>query len=315
MSNKVICPVLDREKVAVYAPHTTAACFLYAREEVGENPWRYEHLADTSFFTRVLPYALEDLNALPKIKGMCSRDIAKINKILAVEGFEIRLSPPVDPADFGVAAVYKAEVDYRQEGEIEWMSDMNGRFVGVKQPSSEVYYRRIHALREPVIELKLQDEKKRLVLTKADTLLELAENDLQLAARWMREASEDGTSFANSYEGVHFPMIDMNYTRVLSEIIGASVLSKDGLPGSISEAFQQAKFLLDEIGFKVELASAMGVTFESVRQEEWYKIDEPFIALIYQPGLNEPLFAGYLPPVVWNQPLRSKERNHKPMFY
>ncbi len=104
---------------------------------------------------------------------------------------------------------------------------------------------------------------------------------------------------------VVFPMIEYNEVVDISWIRGMAARVPDGLPWYISQALQQTKFRMNEIGVKVESAVAMGMRLgycPGPPPKPDLIIDKPFLLWISRPGMSHPLFIGYFVEKDWKRP-------------
>jgi hypothetical protein len=107
------------------------------------------------------------------------------------------------------------------------------------------------------------------------------------------------------YDGFIFPKIDLDEETVLEWIINLRFETPKGeVPFYvIAQALQQTKLKMNEIGFRVKSAVAMGILAGAApKKTEPYIINRPFLMWITRPGLAKPLFIGYLNKDVWKDP-------------
>ncbi|TFG32384.1 hypothetical protein EU527_10300 [Candidatus Thorarchaeota archaeon] len=113
----------------------------------------------------------------------------------------------------------------------------------------------------------------------------------------MENISRQMKKIEPEYEGVVFPMIDLNEEGKLEWFIGLTV---GGMV--ITEALQQTKLKMNHEGFRVKSAVAIGILKAPPRRGEPYVINRPFLMWITRPGLSKPLLVAYLNKDVWKDP-------------
>ncbi|MHA2424528.1 MAG: hypothetical protein ACXAEF_07055 [Candidatus Thorarchaeota archaeon] len=107
------------------------------------------------------------------------------------------------------------------------------------------------------------------------------------------------------YEGVIFPMIDLNVQGPLQWIVGLKALVEGGsIPFyEIAQALQQTKLKMNHKGFRIKSAVAMGILAgAALKKKEPYIINRPFVIWVSRPTLKKPLFVGYMNKDVWKNP-------------
>ncbi|TFH06004.1 MAG: hypothetical protein E4H14_11635, partial [Candidatus Thorarchaeota archaeon] len=107
------------------------------------------------------------------------------------------------------------------------------------------------------------------------------------------------------YDGFIFPKIDLDEETVLEWILDLRFETPKGVEPFyvISQALQQTKLKMNELGFRVKSAVALGILAGAAPKKlEPYVINRPFLMWITRPGLSKPLFIGYLNKDVWKDP-------------
>ncbi len=146
----------------------------------------------------------------------------------------------------------------------------------------------------PILELKTKTSDK-VYLTLADC--ERKEFDLLQKIQTIRNLVRKADC---EYESAHIPMVDLNQEVDISWLKYLNTTSSTTEQFQITQALQQTKFKMNELGAKVESAVAFGIECCAARMEmKRFKLDKPFFVWVEREGLNLPIFAGYITQEDW----------------
>ena len=104
------------------------------------------------------------------------------------------------------------------------------------------------------------------------------------------------------YDSLVFPMIDLNQQVDISWLGGLKTTDEAGRVWEISQAKQQTKFKMNELGARVKSAVAVAIRCLSIARNNPIIIDKPFFLWIQRQGLSYPLLYSYLDYECWSNP-------------
>jgi len=235
---------------------------------------------------------IDDLDCLER---KADRDASVINNWLKERGFNIELRPVAD--GFAVASILDVLVKWLKEGDKAFVENDNGRFEGVRLKKGVAAYMQKELYPYPVVKVRTQSDDI-VCMAIADSL----PKD-RFAINWKVEQLR---AIQKPYDaqGVVFPMVKYDKMVDISWIEGMCTKPGQNDDGFyISQAIQQTKFRMNEIGARAE--SAVAMTFRcmaAIAPDPWVILDKPFILWIERPGVEMPLFAGVFAEDVWENP-------------
>ncbi len=261
-----------------------------------DRKWSAVNTKQQVFLETVFNRIKTDVPEIPEIESISSRDYTRLNSFLKDKGFDIQLEP-FQPSDFGVVSVLKLVMEWLKKGEVTTITVNDTSYPAVRMKKNGVSFYRSINFKHTIIQVKTKTEDV-VYLTAVDE--PVAESKL-----WSLGAGllETRTHYYPDYLGVIFPMIDLDTQPDISWLQGMYTMGTDGRPGIISQAKQQTRFKMDELGATVESAVTMGL-MRSMLGPTYYKIDRPFLAVVHRPSLKQPIFVGYLNTDCWKQPKR-----------
>jgi hypothetical protein len=244
-------------------------------------------------------YCKGDVSRIDEIQSIADTDHKRINKWLEDNGFQIRLGP-FGPGGFGVASILDLLSKWAIKGtKASVMTEKNEYFPGVKMTNYGLKFHQVKDNPNFIIEIK----------TKGDDIAYLMMADgapLGLAmVEYVEKISNNMKAAFFEYEGVIFPQIDLDEEGPIEWLVGLQFETPSGkIPYYvISEALQQTKLKMNEEGFRVKSAVALGILGEAVlEKKEPYVINQPFLLWIARKGLSKPLCVAYLNTDVWKDP-------------
>lgn len=238
--------------------------------------------------------------SVPEIESLASWDAKEINNFLARRKFGIRVPEPFPPLHFGTASVLDLLVEWINEGSVGTVKTdpPEGRlFPGVRLwKGVSILRSKNHEKPIAHLETKTGD---RVFITEfrhPKEGLDLVRQAEELTAR---------TSIVRDYEGVLFPMVDLDQCVDISWMGGLSTTADTDAPAIIASALQQTKLRMNELGARVESAVAtmvMGCTPIAREPKPPLLINEPFLIWFTRPGLSKPLFVGHIAEEDWRNP-------------
>jgi hypothetical protein len=240
------------------------------------------------------PYG--DLPAsLKEIESIAAYEAAIINEFLRKKGFSIQLDD-FGQNEFGVASVLDLFVEWVHAGDEAFIFTPDKRqFSGVDidKHGVEFFYAPDHSNPVACLQTKSQDTVFMTMLEKPP--LEMFEL-FNLAARFSENLRN-----CDDFEGVRFPMVDLRQNVDISWILGMSTNDAKGNPWLISQALQENRLRMNEIGARAQSAVALTIRCAGFLKPP-HLINKPFLIWFMRPGLPIPLFVGYITEADWKNP-------------
>ncbi len=274
------------------------AALVEAETELGENRrWNAVNKAQQGFLDIIFSDTREEVGNIPEIESTSSRSHEVINNFLRRRGFSIQLDPFNQPGDFGVASVLKLVLEWMIKGKATTIQSKGVIYPAVRMDAKGVNFYNSPEHNHPIVVIKTKSGDE-VGLTMVDE--SLSQEDLAFkAATVFKTLHPSDEEFA----GLIFPMIDLDQQPDVSWLLGMNTMGKDGRPGIISQALQQTKFSMDELGAQVQSAVAIAVS-RGIGGPVHHVIDKPFICVVSRGDLTQFIFTGYLAQDYWKKPAR-----------
>lgn len=237
------------------------------------------------------------------LKRKADQDVSVINAWLKQHRFDIELRPESDPSAFAVASILDVLVEWVKEGNITSVYNTNGTFpaVSIKEDGGTVVKflkRDIHPFPIARITTKSGD----MVFM---SIMDYLTDDTFAITDKVEELRKVTANGKQHCDGVIFPMIDYN-ERVNIDWIKRLETGPQKDDFYVGQALQQTKFRMNEKGARAK--SAVAMSFRKMggsSQDNWVRIDQPFILWIERPNVSMPLFVGVFAEDVWKKPAGS----------
>ncbi len=288
---------------ATFAPIVTA--LVKAEDILGANrSWRATNPAQTQFLGRYfsqrgpIEEALKDTSPEQplKVDSIASYEASVINEFLAGKGFNIALDPFTTPGEFGTASVMDVLVKWLYPGTSTQIVAANEQTYPAARLKQGVDIERSSLTGNPVAFIRAQHPDYKVGLTvpsepviDAFALLDFVE-------------SIGGTYLFPIYEyaGLVFPKVSLDQRVNIDWLKTLQTTGEDGLPAIVTQALQQTKHRMNEIGARAESGVALGVM--RGMSPAPLVIDRPFVCWMEKAGISLPLFAGYINYSDWKDP-------------
>ncbi len=276
--------------------YTLMAALREAEDILGKGrKWQAKNPMQAKLITDFLKY-ISEAGQIKEIESIASRDAKKINDFLAQRGFSIQLNP-FAPTEFGVAAVLDLLVKWFQPGKkIQITTPNNQKYPGVHLKQGVQFFNVNGDMNKPVAKIRTQSDDE-VFMTMIDQVpdgLDLLEFAATLVAQLQYGREE--------YEGLHFPMVDFKNQPDISWLLGMATTDSSGVPAWISQAKQETKLRMNEIGARVQDAVAMATMRCAMMPKQPLIINKPFLCIFTRPGLTFPLAVFFLDPDCWKNP-------------
>lgn len=283
----------------VLAPYSIPAALVEAEQILGKNRnWLTTNEKQNWLLEIIFAACRGDIIRIPEVTSVSSYSWTEINDLLSKNGFNIQLEP-FSPPDFGVASILKLVLEWLKKGEYTPLDSIfsNGTFPGVRMQRAGIEFYASPYFKHPIVAIKTTTTDT-VYLTMLDQ--PVAEEDLLSLSHALLETKQPS---GEDFLGVEFPMVDLDIQADLSWLCGMNTAGEDGAPAIISQAKQQTKLKMDELGAAVESAVALGVK-RFVGGPAYHTICQPFLMVVHRPCLAFPIFMGYLAEDCWKRPTR-----------
>lgn len=292
-----------KSKTTLTVTYPIVSALLKADEFLGSKSQGFSHVNEMQkrFLEEFYQVSRSDLSRFShdEIESIASAKSDEINKWLEKRGFSIKLDP-FDEAGFGVASMLSIRGDWAKKGTRYSVKTEDGEyFPGVKMTNYGLGYYRVPESNHMIIGIETRNGD-RVYLMMAEpgpTDLDLVEQVETIQSKMKPVESE--------YSGVVFPKVDLDMRSEIHWILHLRLqVQGEPLPYyQIVQALQQTKLKMNEIGFHVKSAVAMGEILSAPpKKKEPYMINRPFLMWIKRPQFAKPLFVGYLDKDVWKDP-------------
>jgi len=251
------------------------------------------------FVDEIYSYYKVDVSKIDEIESIADIDNEKINQWLAERGFQIKLDP-FGPGGFGVASMLDLIGEWAIKGKKWSVETEDGKYYpGIKMNNYGLKFHKVRDNPNFIIEIetKSQDRVFLMMAEEVPTGLALLDH--------VEHIMNDKITTPFEYDGVVFPKIDLDEKLTLDWLIDLRLEtpSQEVPYYVIAQALQQTKLKMNEIGFRVKSAVALGILAGAApKRTEPYVINRPFLMWITRPGIAKPLFIGYLNKDVWKDP-------------
>jgi hypothetical protein len=231
-----------------------------------------------------------------ELKTKASTSATEINQFLKEHGFTIELQP-FGPQGFGVAAILDVELAWKFPGTATTVMHNNVEHDAVTMRKGfTVFTTDQHP--EPVARINTQSADT-VYITKAHKQ-PLTGDALLAHIKLAHIKTVQGAQQAHdrSYSNIVFPMVDLDQQEDISWLKGMTLKNY-----FITQALQQTKFKMNEVGARVKSAAALALDGAmQTTEEKNLVIDEPFYIWIERDGVTAPVFAAYVTPENWKNP-------------
>lgn len=278
--------------------YTITAALKRAEETMNlKKDWKPENEIQRRFLKNFLRVCRKD--SVDEIEFEVSDNAEKINTFLQMKGFSIRLQP-FPPNTLGFASILDLIVEWLFLGEkIKIDAKNGGKYDGVRIKKESVFFfeSTVHGYRHVVAG----------ILTKSSDMVFMTVpkepfEGLDLLEMVDTIAKNIGT-LPNVYDGVRFPMVDLDITNDIGWLKGMSTTNVRDTPAEVTQAVQQIKIKMNEKGARFQSATAIGVTLKCINiPKEDLIIREPFIVWVERHDIEKPLMAAFITEESWKNP-------------
>lgn len=223
------------------------------------------------------------------LKSYADRSAAKLNWILARNGFgDIRLND-FGKDGFGVVAIFDLVMSWAAKGTAITLNHNGQDYPGVQMSGG---FEILNCGQNDVVAIKTNGGRDTVYMTVAEESL----SGLLLAERI--DSIAGGLKAGSARPGLlRFPMVAAKTNTDISWMEGLRVKESNY---HIERALQQTKIKMDENGASVKSAVAMDLRLVSYTEKKNVTIDQPFLMWMERDGIR--YFYGYFGPDSWRNP-------------
>ncbi|HLC38683.1 MAG TPA: hypothetical protein VJJ80_00935 [Patescibacteria group bacterium] len=266
-----------------------------------EPDWQTKNVAQRKFIRQYYNPCRAEIDKIPEIEYTASPKASEINEFLRQRGFSISIDFPENPMHFGAAGVLDVLVEWKIKGEKKPIR-MGTKVIpdAVRLPKEGVGFVKLLSLSEPIVHLE----------TKSDVHVFMYQHPEHIDGFELLEMASDLTAQCQStfnyhrdYDGIHFPMVNLQQQVDLSWLLGINIDSLDGVPVDLVQVLQENKLRINEIGARAQSATVGKMVFRGIEMPlPDYIIDQPFLIWFVRAGLSMPFFAAWVSEEDWKEP-------------
>jgi hypothetical protein len=291
-------------KSTAFAPHVVRGMlyngikkYLVERTKTVEmsTPWvgAAEHQRWMNMINSIKPGYLAALGKRLKTFGSPSKD--ECNQFLKDHGFSIELDDFVGDNPVGGVAVLHVGVEWKFVGEEDYIYDFeSGGQIDAALLTGCVKFLTSPNHENPIAEISCKGPEK-VYMTIADQELD----GLDLLDRIVEIASSAKVDPNAYYEGLRFPMIDLDVEPDIESLCGITLDSSIGTY-ELYQAIMQVKFRANHKGAQTDAAAAGQGGIES--GPSYLVLNQPFYVWKTLPGLNLPVLVARVDKDAWKNP-------------
>ena len=278
--------------------YTITAALKRAEEMMNlKKDWQPKNETQRRFLKNFLQVCRND--NVEEIELQVSDDAEKINTFLEKKGFSIRLQP-FPPNTLGFASILDLIVEWLYPGEkIKIDAKNGGKYDGVriKKEGVSFYESTVNGYKHIIA----------CVRTKSGDMVFITVPKEPLEGLGLVEMadtiSRNMDIMPYTYDGLRFPMVDLDITNDMGWLKGMSTKNVIGMPADITQAIQQIKIKMNEKGARFQSATAVAMTMRSIMvPKQDLIIREPFLVWVSRHNLEKPLMAAFVTEESWKNP-------------
>lgn len=263
------------------------------------NDWQTKNETQKRFLKNFLQACRGD--KVPEIEVEVASEAEKINSFLEKKGFSIRLQP-FPPNTLGFAGILDLIVQWLYPGEkVKIDAKKGGTYDGVriKKEGVTFFESTVRGHRHVIAGIRTKSDDI-VFITVPNEPFEVSGLDLLEVAGSL---SKNMDILPGTYEGVRFPMVDLDITNDIEWLKGMSTVNAREIPAEITQAVQQIKIKMNEKGARFQSATAIAVTFKCVAvPKPDLIIREPFLVWVERYELEKPIMAVFVTEENWKNP-------------
>lgn len=258
--------------------------------------WQATNDTQRHFLQNFFDNCRGEVGYIPEIDSIASWTVEDINTFLQLRGFTIKLQP-FGGDTFGVASVLDLLVEWPVKGEVTTLQGIDRKtYPGVRISGEGVKFFKAYRHDYPIamLETKTRD---RVYMTMLDRN---PSDGFDLVER--KQKISHGLTPLLEYDGLIFPMVDMDQNVDIGWLLGMHTRGKDGQPARITQALQQTILKMNAVGARAKSAVAVAVTRSIAMPKPDVIINGPFLIWFERDGVTKPFFVGHITQEHWCDP-------------
>jgi len=234
-----------------------------------------------------------------RLKTIGADSVEPINQFLQTEGFNIQLQPFSDAEDVGGAGVLHVGVEWLFKGSKTSIYTLDDAGSYQSYPGVEikggVRFFTAPSHPNPIVQVGTKTDDM-VYMTIASQPLEGIDLYLRLAELQATKRIDQGAYF----DGVRFPMIDLDVQPDITSLKGLMLPRPQGRPYEVMQAVSQVMFKMNEKGAQTDAAAAgsVGITSGPMAM----MLNKPFWLWKTAGELQAPVLTAYLDIDSWSDP-------------
>lgn len=278
-------------------PYPIIAALVRAESMEGMGPnrvWLAVNNHQEAFLRDFFKIGRGEVGNIPEIESLASWKADELNALLLRRGFGIQLQPFNDKT-FGVVSILDLPVKWIEKGDVTTIKGVDSdTYPAVHLGFKAVSFVNASGHTYPIARISTMNG-----LVVAMTMVDQApqdEFDLSATVERIRQ----NLTLNREFGGLVFPMVTLDQTVDISWLVGLCTVGEDARRAEITQALQQTKLKMNEVGARAESAAAIAVTREmAMVVNPDLVIDRPFIVWFEREGLSKSLFAAYVTEADW----------------
>lgn len=281
--------------------YTIIAALKKAEETMSlKKDWRPKNEIQKRFLKNFMRVCRED--NVKEIELEVSDEAEKINTFLEKKGFSIRLQP-FPPNTLGFASILDLIVEWIYPGEkVKIDAKKGGIYDGVriKKEGVSFFESTVHGYRHIIACIRTKSDDIVFITVPKEPLEESGLDLIEMTDT----LSKNMDVLPDTYDGIRFPMVDLDITNDIGWLKGMSTATKNrAIPAEITQAIQQIKIKMNEKGARFQSATAIGVILMCVNvPKPDLIIREPFLVWVGRYELEKPIMAAFVTEENWKNP-------------
>lgn len=230
--------------------------------------------------------------------AIASWDVSVVNKFLRDRGFTIQLNELPDNT-FAAAAVLDLLVEWVVRGTATtFMSETTGQqYPAVRLEKTGLSF--FNGPSGPAVMIPTNRSADKVLMMAQQSVSPGVFGLMDDARRLLRAVDSD---YLDTFGGLVFPMVKVRQQVDIGWLLGLRTIGDDGRPAVISQALQENRLRMNEVGAHAQSATAVAVTRGGGGDfKPDLRITDPFLVVFFREGVG-PLFAAHITPEDWKNP-------------
>lgn len=252
--------------------------------------WRW---INNEQWTLIRDYLSLTEESVPELKGVVSDDADTVNRFLGDNGFSLRIGK-LNAREFASVSLMTLLLQWREKASVTSVERREVRYPAIRIGKNVKFFS-VMGGDHPVARILTENGDFVFLTPVAESMTYSQPFSLLNAVH----AIEPMLSPAPGFDGVVFPMVNMDVGQELADFAGAYV-NDDGR--RIVKVIAQNILKVNEYGALAKNATVAVATRSFRMPAPDMVINQPFLLWIRRDGLTEPLFITHVAPEFWENP-------------